>query len=137
VWLADWVKANRPAVEPVRAVMTVRDLAPVAPLPADPEIPEGRYAIMIGPEKPFFFWVQATPVAGRLLIREQISDDYYALRHPRDRVVGGIMRDREQAGRDYARWLGKCRRCGKQLTDHLNPHFERGFGPDCGAIVPE
>lgn len=108
------------------------------PLPAegvpDPAIPAGRYAIMIGP-KPFFYRVTGSTTPGRLSLAEQITDNYVPPRHPRAQIFAAILVNVEQAGRDYARWLGRCRECGRQLTDHMNPYFERGYGPDCGAAL--
>lgn len=114
--------------------IAITEQRPVTPLPPDPPVPPGRYAIMIGTEKPFFYVVEPHS-AGRVRLREKVSDYYVDPRHPRGMILSMIMIDPERAGQNYAKWLGRCRRCDRELTDHLNPYFERGYGPDCGQIA--
>jgi len=99
--------------------------------PLDPPCPPGRYAFLRG-DKRFFYVVEQGWALGRLTVREQITDNVVQARHPKGEILSRIMPDVERAGLNYAEWLGRCRRCGRALTDNGNPYLSRGFGPDCG-----
>ena len=71
-------------------------------------------------------------------VQERASDELF-------RVYGydmkkSILSEIRKAGisesqKLFAEKLGRCWRCGKSLTDELNPYKDQGLGPDCGTKV--
>jgi hypothetical protein len=98
-------------------------------------IPDGRYAIqMADQDKPHFYSVKHGWKPGVIFVDEQASDDRYPVRNraAREAILSEISKDPEAAGLRYATELGQCRACGRTLTDHANPYFKMGLGPECG-----
>jgi hypothetical protein len=46
-----------------------------------------------------------------------------------------VVVDQRQAAIDYGREIGRCCRCGKELTDERSRHY--GIGPECEKVWPE
>jgi hypothetical protein len=120
--------------KPLKTVVTH-----VAPSPSSPQayaVPVGHYAIqMEGQDKPHFYRVRHGRKAGILFVAEQASDAFYSLRDQyayRRAVVAAIAKDPAAAGLAYAKEIGRCYRCRRVLTDHENPYFAMGLGPECG-----
>lgn len=98
-------------------------------------IPDGWYAIQLpSQDKPHFYRVTAGRKPGVIFVNEQASDETYPVRNPnaRKEILAEIAKDVEKAGMAYATLLSSCRKCGRTLTDHNNPYFGVGLGPDCG-----
>lgn len=99
------------------------------------EVPDGYYAIQLaGQDKPHFYRIKNGRKAGFVFVDEQVSDDRFPVQSAslRKQVLAEIAKDVNQAGLAYAALLGRCRRCTRTLTDHNNPYFAMGLGPECG-----
>lgn len=119
------LKAARPQVAPI-----------AAPAPA---IPAGIYAIETDEIKCYRvdYGREGTMWSGQLFLTRISSDDRYAIRDPKVKaaILDAIAVDVETAGILAAHTIRECRKCGRTLTDTKNPHFGRGYGPDCGSRV--
>lgn len=108
--------------------------ATLAPTPPSaPQVPTGYYAIqMESQDKPHFYRVKQG--RSRLFLDEQVSDFFYPVhnRTLKNTVLREIAKDPAAAGLAYATEMGCCYRCHRTLTDHNNPFFHLGLGPDCG-----
>jgi hypothetical protein len=121
---------------PLKAQPVAPKTAPAAAVETpSAEVPDGRYAIqMDDQDKPHFYSVKHGWKPGVIFVDEQASDDRYPVRNraARERILAEIAKGPEAAGLAYARLLGRCRRCDRTLTDHNNPYFAMGLGPECG-----
>lgn len=99
-------------------------------------VPVGHYCIqMEGQDKPHFYRVKHGHKAGILFVAEQASDAFYSLREDykyKKAVIAAIAKDPAAAGLAYAKEIGRCYRCRRVLTNHENPYFSMGLGPECG-----
>jgi hypothetical protein len=118
------------------------EIEAVAPCASDeeyaaayPAVPEGRYAIqMQDQDKPHFYRIVHGRKPGVIFVNEQASDETYPVRNraAREAILAEISKNVDKAGMAYATLLGSCRACGRTLTDHHNPYFSIGLGPECG-----
>ncbi len=85
--------------------------------------------------KPHFFKVKPGYKVGVWFVEEQASDELYPVnsRERRGRILGLIFQDSAKAQAMYGELIGKCARCQRTLTDHTNPYFSMGLGPECGG----
>ena len=85
--------------------------------------------------KPHFFRVKPGYKSGVWFVEEQASDELYPVRQGerRGRILGLIFKNEQVAREMYARLIGRCSRCNRTLTDHDNPYFAAGLGPECGT----
>jgi len=125
-----------PKAQTLPAIAPGADSIEYARATAPATVPDGRYAIQLpAQDKPHFYRVTAGRKAGIVFVNEQASDDTYPVRNPnaRKEILAEIAKDVEKAGRAYAELKSSCRACGRTLTDHANPYFAMGYGPECGS----
>jgi hypothetical protein len=120
---------------PRKAPARIENAIVVGTMTTGHPIPDGRYAIQLpDQDKPHFYSVKHGWKPGVIFVDEQASDDRYPVRNraAREEILSEICKDPEAAGLRYATELGQCRACGRTLTDHANPYFNMGLGPECG-----
>lgn len=128
----DWLKGHDLADEPA---------SPSAPAQAK-ALPERKdkngksmpqyYAVEMD-GKPHFFRIKPGRKAGFYFVDEQASDDLYSVQGARrERVLALVLADPAKAQAMYGELIGRCARCHSTLTDHSNPYFSMGLGPECG-----
>lgn len=108
------------------------ETAPVS-APADPEVPAGRYAIVVDGVTKFYRVTvgrAGSKWAGRRFVEAQASDEMHPVRNPtaRTAILKAIEAD-EMSERRYGIELGVCGRCGRTLTDEESRAY--GIGPVC------
>lgn len=143
--------------------MTSSFLVSKIPLPMLELIPSGYYAVRPDTDTPFAFVRLVNPVnvgkmKGWVKVQtqhgENFEDRWYwnpSNPDPRTHVrtihswkfvwhgqsVEDLMLlmivDHRRAARDYAREIGNCHRCNKDLTDERSRHY--GFGPECEKVL--
>lgn len=102
---------------------------------ADPELPEGRYAIELGGVLRFFKVDRPTEGrwAGRQFLSEVIGGESRgrAIREAGEKrsVYEALASDPDEAIARYGREIGRCGYCHVVLTEELSR--ESGVGPDC------
>ena len=71
---------------------------------------------------------------GRILLSQQAGPAYYPVSGGRaSAILTRIASDPEAAGLLYAAELGRCMRCGLELTDPISR--ELGIGPTCRSKI--
>jgi hypothetical protein len=103
------------------------------------DVPDGRYAVNVpeyGQDKLQFFRV-STNDKGYTRITQYVSEARNPVQWSQYVKVLGAIKDEdpEKARITFAAELGRCWRCGLQLTDTHNPYKPFGLGPDCGPKV--
>lgn len=103
--------------------------------PSTPQVRDGYYAITEGYDKPHFFRVKNGRKPGVVFLDEQASDDLFPVRNRtrRTEILATIAKDPAKAMALYGELIGRCARCHRVLTDHKNPYFHMGLGPECGS----
>jgi hypothetical protein len=116
---------------------------PVRPEPApEPDVPEGRYAVDLGPEgdgdepRLRFFKVDRPTEGrwvGRTFVSVQAGPNLIPLREAGSRraILRRIAEDPQAAMLRYGLELGHCGSCGAELTNAESR--ARGIGPICAA----
>jgi hypothetical protein len=98
---------------------------------------DGFYAIPageLGYDKPHFFRVKNGRKPGVVFLDEQASDDLHRVPFAnRKAILEYIAKNAKEARALYGQLIGRCARCRRTLTDHSNPYFEMGLGPECGG----
>lgn len=112
--------------------------------------PDGRYAVRPDSDTPYTFFRISRPksglLKGTLKVQTQHSESYkltmvvyseervvvYDTR--RDEQLKLVLVDPNGAGIAYGRELGRCMRCGKELTDERSRWYS--IGPECEKHAP-
>lgn len=110
------------------------DPAPKATLP---DVPAGRYAVVIDSVTKFFKVDRPTEGkwAGYTFLKIQASDELYPVRDrdTKRQVLELIAQDPKEAMLRYGREIGACGHCGRTLTDEQSRAY--GIGPICRGKV--
>lgn len=114
-------------------------------------VPDGRYAVRQDSNHPYTFFRISRPKTGKysgsLKIQTQHGEDYdlmmsvwpsgsvtvYDKRWEDDLLL--VCVDPNGAGIAYGHEIGRCMRCGKELTDERSRYY--GIGPECEKIRPD
>lgn len=126
----------------IQALLSIEKVAAQAAAAADPEVPEGRYAVEVpggedtdGEPVLRFFRVDRPTEgrwAGRTFVKIQAGDDFLPYRGEKTRrVLDAIAQDPRAAAIRYGHELGVCGRCGRTLTDADSR--AAGIGPVCAT----
>lgn len=121
------------------------------PLELVTQIRDGRYAVKPMPDKPFTFLRVSRPKRGKsqgcLIIQTQHSEWYkpaitiyptgslwiFNTRIDRELMITAV--DPINATIRYGAELGRCSRCGRELTDERSRYYS--IGPECEKYMPE
>lgn len=133
------------SVEIDRLINMPRKAAPAPVAVAAPattqKVPAGIYAIMADGEVKCYeldHGKEGTRWDGFEFLSRVSSDDRWPIknRDEKARIMSAIQADVEAAGRLAAQTLRRCRnpKCKRTLSDTKNPHYGRGYGPDCGEL---
>jgi hypothetical protein len=102
------------------------------------EIPAGRYAVETDEIRCYMvdYGKAGTRWEGFLFLNRISSDDRFPIKNPaaKAEILAAIRADVAASELLAALTLRQCIRCGRTLSDTKNPHFHRGFGPDCGEM---
>jgi hypothetical protein len=100
-------------------------------------VADGFYAIPageLGYDKPHFFRVKNGRKPGVVFLDEQASDDLHRVPYAnRKDILTYLAANAKEARARYGQLIGRCARCRRTLTDHSNPYFTQGLGPECGG----
>lgn len=143
---------------PVPYAMQPRTTVPLAMLT---ETPDGYYAVRLDDNDSYQFlrisrkFPKRSNKVGSIQVQRQSSENLYEIlmyrplgspnedseewlrvsRPQYEKYVILVMVDPITSGQAYARELGRCMICGKELTDPRSIHY--GIGPECEKSHPE
>jgi hypothetical protein len=128
---------------PAKVAAPVNADAPVQKFDDWADVVDGNYAYLYNGKTHFYRVTRVVGTgkwAGRTFInvQERASDELYKIYdYAMKKAVLTTIRETGVAisQKMFAEKLGRCWRCGKLLTDELNPYKDAGLGPDCGTKV--
>lgn len=129
----------------------------IVPIALLEQVRDGRYAVRPDTDADWIFFRISHPKNGRLKgclkVQTQHGEELYDRMtvYPSGQVWVGpsgykwttnevdnrlllVVVDQNQAAIDYGREIGRCCRCGKELTDERSRHY--GIGPECEKVWP-
>lgn len=129
----------------------------IVPIALLEQVRDGRYAVRPDAEAEWCFFRVSRPKNGRLKgclkVQTQHGEELYDrltvypsghvwigpsgykwTRNDVDNRLLLVVVDQNQAAIDYGREIGRCCRCGKELTDERSRHY--GIGPECEKVWP-